>query len=489
MKTYRESSLKKHISEKGINISRRGKKLFYQYDYYQVVNGYKYLFIDNVENIDDIKRKINSSINSHASFYSSFYGIKKFSNPQDLYEKVCRKICTKYGIDVRNKPTVSVMEDEIKNIGYQRHIFSPTCCFEDFIRVYLFEHELRNILLKYVLFIEERIKKVFISTLNNMEADANCLADISSYNLSRNNKNKSLGSLGKIITMHSNKNSKPILHKMEQELIVPYWIIINEMTLKQTLITANCLNDDFSLRVSQSITNELTGSTFDIFDKSKPDKIIKNEKELIKKFIDILFHLADFRNHLAHNQPVYCYNVKKHFPFQRDMPFLNTKSQTFLTNKKNGMNHIDQQRQINLTLLSASKTFFGSDQFNTRTGSKNPFDINLSWIIYAISRIVKIIFPKNEFKNNICELYKKYNIVLSYSNNDYKAHSIGDLLLFLNNGRVRGNKIVYSNRKMQAIIKKVSNDIKSSEYNPFNRTQSYYKYTGIDLNFLINILC
>ena len=87
MKTYKEKYLKKHISEKGIIITPRGKKLFNQYDYYQVINGYKYLFIDSIENIDDIKRKINSTVHSHEVFYANFLASKDILLNQNYMQR------------------------------------------------------------------------------------------------------------------------------------------------------------------------------------------------------------------------------------------------------------------------------------------------------------------------------------------------------------------------------------------------------------------
>ena len=466
-------------------MTNQGKKLFKQFDYYQVVNGYKYLFIDSVEDIDTIKRKILSTINSYAQFYSDFYHVSRYTSNQDLYTKVCDKICDKYGIQVGKNPTLNMIEDEIKSIGYERHVFDANSNYDDFVRFYLFEHELKNVLLKYVLFIEERIKKVFISALNDMNVDANCLADISNYDLSRSNKNKALGSLGKIIAMHSNKNSKPILHKMEQELTVPYWIIINEMTLKQTLITANCLMDSWSERIKQSLTNELTLCDYDVLDTSKSKNQIKREKKSINKFIDVLFHLADFRNHLAHNQPVYCYNVKKHFPLKWDMPHLNTKDPRFHKN----VSYVVQQRQMNLPLLSATIDYFGQDVYNQRNNATPPFDINLSWIIYLINRIVNIIVPKNNMKTNVCELYKKYNIVLSYGQNEYHGEINDEIVSFLLSGKIDGRNTKFNSNKLSGILNKIAKDKKASLYGPFSRCQAYYNYTNIDANFLINILC
>ena len=485
MRTYREQALRNHISNKGILLTKQGKRLFKQFDYYQVINGYKYLFIDSVEDLDVIKRKILSTINSHAVFYADFFHINRYSSNQDLYTKVCHKICNKYGISVGKNPTLAMIENEIKSIGYVRHVFDPNSNYDDFVRMYLFEHELRNVLLKYVLFIEERIKKVFISTLNNMNVDANCLADISNYDLSRTNKNKALGSLGKIIAMHSNKNSKPILHKMEQELTVPYWIIVNEMTLKQTLITANCLMDSMSEKIKQALTNELTLCNYDIFDSSKSRNQIKREKKSINRFIDILFHLADFRNHLAHNQPVYCYNVKKHFPLQWDMPHLDKKHPNYNPNQP----YVSQQRQINLPLLNATIDFFGQDVYNQRNNATPPFDINLSWIIYLINRIVNVIVPKNNMKTNICDLYKKYNIVLSYSPNEYYGNINSTVVSFLTSGKTVGKETRFNTTKLNRLLKKMANDQKTSVFSPFGRAQAYYSYTNIDANFLINILC
>ena len=54
MKVFSTDQLKTHLNEKGIKLKRGDGPLFNKYDYYQVINGYKALFIDSVESIDDI---------------------------------------------------------------------------------------------------------------------------------------------------------------------------------------------------------------------------------------------------------------------------------------------------------------------------------------------------------------------------------------------------------------------------------------------------
>ena len=62
METNNTSKLIKNLLRKGISFDRGEKDLFTKYDYYQVINAYKNLFIVDVENIDTIKRNVLNNI-------------------------------------------------------------------------------------------------------------------------------------------------------------------------------------------------------------------------------------------------------------------------------------------------------------------------------------------------------------------------------------------------------------------------------------------
>lgn len=73
METNSTSKLIKNLERKGITFGFGEKQLFKKYDYYQVVNAYKNLFVLDVENIDKIRDNIQNNIDIDR--YKKYYGI------------------------------------------------------------------------------------------------------------------------------------------------------------------------------------------------------------------------------------------------------------------------------------------------------------------------------------------------------------------------------------------------------------------------------
>lgn len=507
MKSNSTSELIKNLRRKGILFSNGDKILFENNDYFQVVNAYKGLFIQNVENIDDIINNINNSTN--IDLYKTYFNIKSYNDNDDFENKVCNKIIEKYGLTCADTYSLQDKIKLIKKINYIHHIYKPTTFYKDFVRLYDFEHELRNLLLKYVLTIEENIKKIFIATLNNLpkdDRDANYLANINNYDTSRNNRNKSIESLKKVIDIYGNHHSKPIARKRDQDLIVPYWILINEMSMNQTLSTINNLNEHIKYKIMQKCLSSFTNcNNVDIFDKTKDSQTIEDERKLINAFSNVLKNIGYFRNLLAHNQPIFNYNVKdsdySRFPnFTYELP---------KTDSRPDISIVDQQHRINASQMGKMKEFFGTDFFNSRSTNIN---IDLSWIIYVTKKIIDHIDQNNIFKEELNNVYMKYNICISYSDLVVENPNTVETLLEM----IKNIDIEYLNTKL--IIEKIENsgsyklamkrnfkeikdkikeikkkskeikiDKKVSKYKPFLNSSEYTKYTNINANFLKSI--
>lgn len=176
MKSYTNTKLKKKLQNKGIQLDNRKKNLFDKYSYYQVVNAYKNIFFTNIEDIDDIENNIKNNISIDR--YLKNYDIGINCDKMLLFRNIEIKICQKYGIQYKNTETDDELKEKIKSIKYYNHLYSSKVCYSDFVRMYKFEHELRSVLLRYTLIIEESLKNVFVSYLNNIEAKDNFLTDI-----------------------------------------------------------------------------------------------------------------------------------------------------------------------------------------------------------------------------------------------------------------------------------------------------------------------
>ena len=232
----------KNLKLKNIYFNNREKNKFNSYSYYQVINAYKPLFVERVETIDDIYNNINSGINID-EYKRSF----RINQNNDIFREICKKICKKYGLDYNSTMKDMSLKYEISRIDYVHHIYSDDTKYSDFVRMYKFEHELRLLLLKYTLIIEESVKNVFIKYLNNNpDIKANFLSDINNYNTAKGN-NDALDTLKLILEKQKNKHSKPILRKRKQDLMIPYWILINELSMNETYNVIKNLKNDYSI--------------------------------------------------------------------------------------------------------------------------------------------------------------------------------------------------------------------------------------------------
>jgi len=239
MKTYKTNELFKILEIKNIKTQRGDRSIFKKYSYFQTLNAYKSLFVDDIEDINKILQNISAGIN--LVDYTKYYKIKSYSNVQNLQEQVCKAICKKYEILYNKNSTIKELESKINQISYLRHVYNSNAKYSDFVRMYKFEHELRSVLLKYTLIIEENMKNIFIRCLNDSkEINANYLTNMNSYNTDMNN-NSALKTLKLIVDKHTNDHSMPIKRKRKQNLPIPYWILINELAMNQTYHAINNL--------------------------------------------------------------------------------------------------------------------------------------------------------------------------------------------------------------------------------------------------------
>ena len=394
-----------------------------------------------------------------------------------------------------------VVDNKIK---YKHHLYNKPD-FIDFVRMYEFETQLRSLLLRHVLYIENHIKKVFISTLNDdSEYEPDFLNDISNYKCEIQYHHDVLQSLQMILEMQDNTASKPIKSKVERSLPVPYWILINEMTLMQTIRTIGYLKDDLSNRIMTNLFNEMCDKTID-FDAQKTQKGKQDCKNWLNTFEKVIQTLGDFRNTLAHNRPIYSYNVKTFYPnisFDGPKPKGLKQKETAGKTQEQIAAILDKKRQAMIqTSFGNLKQIFGVEPF----GANSQFD--LSYLIYLIDMVLKKIDPNQNFKNELQDLFKKFNIIMEYGKKDIEdTELLQDLFVkieLLNKNQI--NHIIDNIRDGRACVRdlqnvgksvrdllKVKNKIeknhKKSRYSRFAYSKQYTAYTGIDYNFLVKLL-
>ena len=84
MKTLTHNQLKSNLIRKGIILETKDYKTFSQHDYFQIINAYKYLFVDSYEDIDTIINNINSGDISKTNDYINYYKVKNKTTPTSI---------------------------------------------------------------------------------------------------------------------------------------------------------------------------------------------------------------------------------------------------------------------------------------------------------------------------------------------------------------------------------------------------------------------
>lgn len=486
MKSKTTDQLYDNLRRKGINVKRGDKKYFTSYSYYQVINAYKPLFVKKVLTIEQIKNDILSNYNVDL-FLRIFNKEHLKGKPLiDVYHEICIRIAEKY-IETPKKKSIMELEQVIKDRKYLLHIYDSNTEYQDFIRMYKFEHELRNILLRYVLRIEEDIKAIFCSTLNDIPVNVNYLIDISNYPVSNDN---SVKSLIKILQKYNNKHSNPIMRKKTQNTIPPFWILINELSLGELTRTIRSINTD----VKNIILDKLVKNFTNINAPTTKDR---------KAILNLILDISVFRNDLAHNNPIFLYNVSGYclanFPNIEYSKPKDKNDTVIIVNRK--------KKQI----LEDLKRFWGTDIYNSVSEAK--FNINLSYMIYLISRITTKIDPNTNYKNNVSRVYSKYKIIDlgnwgTTSNYDaiikkknIDIDIIKRLQTLLESKVNQLSKTQLRNQvssikteilSIKAILKgsgdllNITPDLRFED--EFPNLIKYSQYTGIDSNFMQNIL-
>lgn len=491
---------------KGINFQKGDKSLFKKYSYFQVINAYKNLFAYDEETIEEIKININNNNKSKINYYRKTFQIKKDVQNKDLYENICNKICKKYGL---TGISLAEKEKQIKAIKYHHHIYNPGTLYTDFIRMYKFEHELRMTLLKYTLIIEESIKNIFVSYLNDKRVEPNYLVNMDNYNTDALKSNP-FETIKMVIDKYNNQKSKPIKRKRDQHLTVPYWILINELAMNQTYYTIANLNKEDSYKIFLRCLNFFTNLNIKEENKGKSKKQIQREIKLVNNFKTLLCYLGEFRNLLAHNQPIYCYNILEYNPkgnnkFKYELP----KTSHNIKDKNGNIIPVEKQ-QINLmgSLMNSLQEYFGKDAINLNNSTK----LNLSKIIYILYKILKHIDSNTNFYEELTTIYSKYNIVLS--NSKFEIEQAKNILVLnkeieelakynmetlniiesINSQKPYKKKLKTKDRELKELIKKIKNTSRTikvneikSKYKHFPAQKRYSEFTGIDLNFFKNM--
>ncbi len=277
--------------------------------------------------------------------------------------------------------------------------------------------------------------------------------------------------------------------------------------MNETYKVIKNLKPEISILIFQDCLNHFTNIKVNICDKTKTRKQIRNEKGLILSFRTLIKYIGIFRNMLAHNQPIYSYNHKDlslmNYPtLSYDMPVVDTK-------KSPSIREIDQQHKINSITMYDLEIFFGQDKYNANNSC---MDINLSFIIYIIYKIIFTIDKNTEFYEELVTLFKKYNIILDLNEKQisdvasvekliYEIEEINKIELDYKDiiNKIENNKpykqelksfmsnINEKKRKINSVVNKIKIKEVKSKYKRFPGQRRYTNYTGIDKKYFEDI--
>ena len=179
-----------------------------------------------------------------------------------------------------------------KNYAGTDERYKPGANFEELYALYLFDRELRNIFMKYILIIENNIKTVLAHDFSAKYGHDNYLK-IDNFEIKTKKREKKtpaqkIGAISELIaniqreiSRQLSRNNQMISHNMLHYGYVPLWVLVNALTLGTISI--------FYSYLKEKDQNDI-GRRFNL----KPDEMTK-----------ILFILTIYRNACAHDERFY----------------------------------------------------------------------------------------------------------------------------------------------------------------------------------------
>lgn len=128
--------------------------------------------------------------------------------------------------------------------------------FEEIHKLYILDRELRNILLKYLLIFEKSVKSKIAYRFSRKFRQTNAYLDMKNFtNNAKQLKQvlKLITTLSQVITNHSDRNG-PIKHYLDAHQEVPLWVLSNNLTLGNIQNFYMCLDDPLKDQIAQDFS-------------------------------------------------------------------------------------------------------------------------------------------------------------------------------------------------------------------------------------------
>lgn len=188
--------------------------------------------------------------------------------------------------------------------------------FFNIYALYTFDRNMRNILMKYLLIIENSIKtKIAYFFSEKYQKEEFPYLNVNNFNdddLQRNTKVISILSsvIHDNISTSKGKNTS-LLHYISNHKSLPLWVLIKKITFGQILPLFDSLDNDLKEKIKSEILSDYF-SDYKLFKSSNPDyETILRESVDSFNLSHIIFFLKEFRNICAHEGRLYDFKCFK----------------------------------------------------------------------------------------------------------------------------------------------------------------------------------
>ncbi|MED4402082.1 Abi family protein [Metabacillus fastidiosus] len=134
--------------------------------------------------------------------------------------------------------------------------YIPCATFEEIYKLYILDRELINILLKYLLIFEKSVKSKISYRFSQKFKLANAYLDMKNFTNNTNQLKqvlKLITTLSNVITNHSDRNG-PIKHYLDSHQEIPLWVLSNNLTLGNIQNFYMCLDDPLKDQIAQDFS-------------------------------------------------------------------------------------------------------------------------------------------------------------------------------------------------------------------------------------------
>ncbi|WP_025024851.1 Abi family protein [Companilactobacillus nodensis] len=179
-----------------------------------------------------------------------------------------------------------------------KSLFERDTSINDLYKYKLIETDFRNILFKYTIIFEQKLKESISYTLSK-DIGIRTSDYLNPYNYRNKNKAKQITGFinKKIIDCHDD----PVKYYKNHYNDIPPWVLVNNITLGQTRMLFSMFKFDQSDYVAQ----QLISPNKEIFSNNRNER-----EELIEFTRNIISIISDFRNTLAHGRRMVHFNSK-----------------------------------------------------------------------------------------------------------------------------------------------------------------------------------